>query len=229
MDDPRSLPDGPVDQDGTGEDRLLSDRSAAGSTRRPWYRGRLTAWSIAIAVLLVMTALILWSRSESERTAATNAGLAWERTVAISSRMQSRFRNNDRAMYILARPLPGDVRDVRIILLDNRPASNDVVTRFMLGAGLIDAGTRRYSSYMSDDGIFRAFDRHPVARLHHHVDCTTGIDTSIETEITDDMTSPPVAVISSYRPFPTRLSRADLTAVCSTDTTTRSRRIEEGR
>lgn len=199
-----------------------------GKNRTAWHPRRLTRWAVALAACLAIAASLYWSASLDERNAAINAGLAWERTTVVSSRMRSRFRDNDRSMYVLATPLPGNRRDVRLVMLDNRPSSNPLHTRLLLGAGLLDAGTRTYTNYMGDDGIFRVFNRHPVARLHHQVDCDTGIDRSIETEIADDLTSRPVAVIPTYRPFPTRLDAEDLRSVCSKDTMERSARVARG-
>lgn len=222
--DPCRLPDEAVaaEESGTAAVPAHDDGGMA------WYRSRVTRWAAAVAMCIAVAASLYWSASHDERTAATNAHLAWERTTVVNSRMRSRFTDNDRSMYVLARPLPGDRRDVRLVMLDNRPSSNPLITRLLLRAGLLDAGTRTYSNYMGDKGVFRVFNRHPVARLHHRVDCRTGIDSSIETEIADDLTSTPVAVIRSYRPFPTRLGADDLRSVCSKDTIERTVRVERG-
>jgi hypothetical protein len=225
--DPRSLPDEamPAAWKTAGEAPTVEEDRP---DRPAWHRRPFTRCAAALAACLAVAASLYWSASLDERTAATNAGLAWERTTVVSSRMRSRFRDNDRSMYVLATPLPGDRRDVRLVMLDNRPSSNPIVTRLLIGAGLLDTGTRTYTNYMGGDGIFRVFNRHPVARLHHRVDCNTGIDRSIETEIADDLTSTPVAVIPTYRSFPTRLDAEDLRSICSKETLERSARVARG-
>lgn len=226
--DPCRIPDDVVESAGDSQGSHLADSpSMTQAPEAP--RHPLMRWPGAVLAVMIMATSMAWSYAYDDPPAGdVNAHLAWERTTAASSRMLSLFKDNDRTMYVMAQRLPGDLRDVRLILLDNRPADNGFATRVMLRTGMLDAGTRSYTHYMGGDGMFAAFDRHPVARLHHRVDCRSGIDTSVETEVADDMTSSPVAVKPAYLPFPTRLSAEDLETVCSPDTLKRTRQVETG-
>lgn len=226
--DPCRIPDDVVEDAGNSDAGNLADSPRTTLTQQA-PRHTLMRWPGAVLAVLIMTTCMAWSYAYDESPARdVNAHLAWERTTAASSRMLSLFKDNDRTMYVMARRLPGDLRDVRLIMLDNRPANNGFATRVMLRTGMLDAGTRSYTHYMGGDGMFAAFNRHAVARLHHRVDCRSGIDTSVETEVADDMTSNPIAVKPAYLPFPTRLSAEDLETVCSLDTLKRTRQVEMG-
>lgn len=195
----------------------------------PARRSVLMRWQGAVLAVVMLIVATSWTYAyEGPPQNAVNAGLAWERAMAVTSRMKSWGGDHDRAMYVMAKRLPRDRRDVRLVMLDNRPADNGFLTRLLLRTGLLDAGTTTYSDFMGDDGIWRVFQRHPVARLRHRVNCRTGVATSIGTEVADDMTSSPVAVLPSYRPFRRKLTSEDLQTLCAQETLDRTGRIERG-
>lgn len=195
------------------------------SSEAAWYRRRPKQWAMALAASVLLLASLAWSASYDRDRGATNAGLSWERTVAISSRLLSMYEDNDKAMYVLAQELPGERRDVRLIMLDNRPANNGIVTRIALRTGLLDRGVRTFTE---SGGMFRVFERHPVARLHHRVDCRKGTMTYVGTEVADSMTSTPVAVMPARTIRVREVGAGDLRTICSRDTLDRTRRIRSG-